>query len=130
MLVLDENLPAGQRQLLRDWRIRFRVIGIDLASRGTKDDNLIPTLHKLPQPTFFTLDRDFFCSDWAHGGYGLVWLDVADDHAAGYIRRFLHHRTFDTQAKRMGAVVRVHADGIMCWRLGRSAPESLPWPTE
>ncbi len=27
MLVLDENLPAGQRQLLRKWRIRFRIVG-------------------------------------------------------------------------------------------------------
>ena len=28
MLVLDENLPAAQRLLLRKWRIRFRAIGI------------------------------------------------------------------------------------------------------
>ena len=57
MLVLDENLPAGQRQLLRKWRVRFRVIGIDLSRRGTSDDDLIPVLHHLPQPTFFSLDR-------------------------------------------------------------------------
>jgi hypothetical protein len=34
MLVLDENLPAGQRLLLRRWRIRFRVIGGEVAFSG------------------------------------------------------------------------------------------------
>ena len=42
MLVLDENLPAGQQQLLRERRIRFRVIGVDVAPSGTTDENLIP----------------------------------------------------------------------------------------
>ena len=42
MLVLDENLPEGQRLWLRKWRIRFRVVGIEVAASGTKDNNLIP----------------------------------------------------------------------------------------
>ena len=42
MLVLDENRPAGQRRLLRSWRIRFRVIGVDVASRGADDADLLP----------------------------------------------------------------------------------------
>ena len=42
MLVLDENLPEGQRLWLRKWSFRFRVIGADVASSGTKDENLIP----------------------------------------------------------------------------------------
>jgi hypothetical protein len=56
MLVLDENLPADQRQWLRRWRIRFRVVGADAAGCGADDENLIPVLHRLPRPTFFTLD--------------------------------------------------------------------------
>jgi hypothetical protein len=63
MLVLDENLPAGQQQLLRKWGIHFRMIGVDLADSGTDDDNLIPLLHRLPQPTFFTLDQDFYAQN-------------------------------------------------------------------
>ena len=57
MLVLDENVPAGQRLLLRKWRVRFRVIGVDVAAPGTTDENLIPVLQKLSRPTFFSLDR-------------------------------------------------------------------------
>src|ERR1051325_2322863 len=123
MLVLDENLPAGQRLLLRKWGIRFRVVGVDVASWGADDENLVPILHRLPQPTFFSLDRDFYRPSWAHASYGLVWLDVADDHAAEFIRRFLRHPSFDTQAKRLGTVMRVHAGGIVCWRGRHRAPQ-------
>jgi hypothetical protein len=49
MLVLDENLPAGQRRLLRNWRIRFRQVGVDIATWGTEDAGLLPVLHHLPR---------------------------------------------------------------------------------
>jgi hypothetical protein len=99
MLIIDENLPASQRQLLRKWRIHFRFVGVDLAQPGTQDENLIPVLHKLAEPMFFTLDQHFFRADWAHASYGLAWLDVADNEAAEFIRRFLRHSAFDTQSK-------------------------------
>ncbi len=72
MLVLDENVPAAQRQLLREWRIRFRAIGVDTAVSGATDENLIPVLHRLSHPTFFSLDRDFHRPNLAHPGYCLV----------------------------------------------------------
>lgn len=128
MLVLDENLPEGQQLWLRKWRVHFRVVGIEVAASGTKDINLIPVLHRLANPTFFTLDRDFYRPDWAHRGYCLVWLDVRGRQAAEFIQRFLKHPTFDTQAKRMGAVVRVHADGVSYWRVAQSVPTSTGWP--
>jgi len=115
--------------LLRDWRIRFRVVGVEVLIAGTKDENLIPILHQLATPTLFSLDQDFFHKRLAHRNYALVWLDVADDRAAEFIRRFLRHPAFDTQAKRMGVVARVHADGVTSWRLpGRSA-QVFSWPT-
>src|SRR6266571_3280883 len=119
MLVLDENLPAGQRLLLRKWRIHFRVVGVDVASWGTHDENLIPWLHRLARPTFFSLDRDFYRPVWANPNYCLVWLDVTDDRAAEFIRRFLQHPVFGTQAKRMGRVVRVHAEALLAWEFGK-----------
>jgi len=128
MLVLDENLPAGQQRLLLSWRIRFRVIGVDVATWGTDDVALLPALHHLPQPTFFSLDNDFCRPEWAHGRYSLVWLDVRGRQAADFIRRFLRHPAFDSQAKRMGTVVRVHGDGVLFWRLGSRLPSSLLWP--
>jgi hypothetical protein len=119
MLVLDENLPASQRQLLRKWRIHVRAIGVDIAAPGSQDENLIPVLQKLAQPMFFTLDQHFFRADWAHASYGLAWLDVPDSEAAEFIRRFLRHPSFDTQSKRMGVVARVTSTGVRFWRKGQ-----------
>ena len=127
MLVLDENLPADQWRLLRNWRIRCRVVGDDVAVAGALDENLIPVLHKLPQPTFFTLDRDFFRRDWAHANYCLIWLDVRRSEAAEFIRRFLRQPAFDTQAKRMGVVARVHDGGVLFWRIGQRPAQSVSW---
>ena len=127
MLVLDENLPADQWQLLRKWHIRCRVVGGDVAASGATDENLIPVLHKLSQPTFFTLDRDFFRRDWAHANYALVWLDVRRREAAMFIRRFVRHPEFDTQAKRMGTVARVHDGGVNFWQVGKRYPQSVLW---
>jgi hypothetical protein len=127
MVLLDENMPAGQRLLLREWRIHFRVVGIEVGRTGTKDENLIPVLHGLPQATFFSLDRFFFRPELLHHSYCLVWLDVVDDQAADFIRRFLRHPRFDSQAKRLGKVVRVHADGAHFRQRGNPALQSVPW---
>jgi len=114
--------------LLREWRIHFRVIGAEVSFSGALDENLIPVLHRLPQPTFVTLDRDFHRSHLAHGRYCLAWLDVRNRLAADFIRRFLRHPLFDTQAKRMGVVARVHPDGIEFWQTDRRSLLSAPWP--
>jgi hypothetical protein len=39
MLVLDENLPAGQLLLLHSWRIRFRWIGKEIAFSGARSED-------------------------------------------------------------------------------------------
>lgn len=128
MLVLDENVPESQRSLLRKWGVHLRVVGNDLAAGGTLDENLIPLLQRLPRPTFFTLDRDFWRPDWAHTRYCLVWLDVRADEAGKFIRRFVRHPAFATQAKRLGKVVRVHADGLDRWQVGGGSLHRIRWP--
>ena len=127
MLVLDENLPESQRQKLRDWRVRFRTIGREIALSGTIDENLVAVLHRLPNATFFTLDRDFYRLDWRHVRYCIVWLDVADDQAADFIRRFLRQPVFNTNAKRMGSVARVHATGVQYRRIHDRTSNSIAW---
>jgi len=97
MLMLDENLPAGQRLLLRNWRIRFWLVGEEIAFAGAKDENLIPVLHRLSKPTFFSLDQDFYGPRLAHRRYCLVWLDVRGRQAAEFVRRFLWQPAFDSQ---------------------------------
>ena len=57
MLLLHENVPAGQRLLLRKWRVQFRAISLDLALAGTSGEDLIPALRGLARRTLFSLDR-------------------------------------------------------------------------
>ena len=59
MIVLDENIRIEQAELLREERIQARMIGRDLALKGTDDADIIPLLLKQNQPTFFTHDKDF-----------------------------------------------------------------------
>ena len=68
MLVLDENLPAAQRLWLRKWRIRFRAVVIAVVASGTTNSNLTAVLHRLANPTFFSLDRKSYGADSAHRG--------------------------------------------------------------
>jgi hypothetical protein len=82
-----------------------------------QDEEIIPFLLGLRRPTFFTLDRDFYQRDLCHNRYSLVYLDVKQSEAAMFARRVLHHPELDTQAKRMGLVVRASHTRIAAWRL-------------
>lgn len=57
MNLLDENIPQEQLDLLQLWGFRCRAVGRDLAALSIGDDNLVPLLHRLKQPTLFTRDR-------------------------------------------------------------------------
>ncbi len=66
MIILDENIPESQWQLLRSWRIRALLIGRDISEKGITDENLASFLIQQPRPTFFTRDEGFYDNrDWA-----------------------------------------------------------------
>ena len=75
-------------------------------------DDIIPLLPTLCRPTFFLRDHGFYHPRLLHFAYCLVYLDVAFDEIAEFIRRFLRHPGFPTQKQRMGKVVRVHYTGV------------------
>jgi hypothetical protein len=127
MNVLDENISRVQRQLLRDWRIPIRHIGYEIGRKGMKDDEIISFLLTLRRPTFFTLDWDYFKRTLCHAQYCLVHLDVKRDEAALFARRLLRHREFDTQAKRMGTVIRASHTGLTVWRLHAEKVARFDW---
>jgi hypothetical protein len=126
--LLDENIPADQRDILSSHGIRCRVIGGEIAWLSISDDSIIPLLLTLSRPAFFTRDRDFFKRMLRHDKYTLVWLDARPEEAAMFIRRFLRHPRFRTNAARMGTVVRVHHDGIQYWERGRDLLQRMEWP--
>ncbi len=127
MNILDENVPASQQALLRNKGIVLRQIGEGLGRKGMKDDEIIPLLHELDRPTFFTLYSDFYDRRLCHAGYCLVHLEVEEEMVAEYVRRLLRHRELNTKAKRMGCVIRVVPTGLALWRIQQDEIGHLPW---
>ena len=117
MNILDENVPESQRVLLQTGRIPVRQIGQDVGRMGMKDDAIIPLLHHLDRPTFFTLDCDFYLRSLCHERYCLVHLNIDEDLVAEYVRRMLHHGVLNTKSKRMGLVIRILPTAMTAWQI-------------
>jgi hypothetical protein len=113
--VLDENVTRDQADLLQHWGIRFRSISRDYHRQGMQDDNIIPFLLRLKQPTLLTRDADFFERHLVHSRYCLAWFDVDAGQTAFFIRRFLSHPRFRTSAQRLGKVICVAPRGVEYW---------------
>lgn len=127
MNVLDENISASQRELLLRRRVRIRQIGFDIGRSGMQDADIVPFLLRPRRPTFFTRDDDFYDRQLCHVKYCLVHLSVPRQEAALFVRRFLAHQSFDTQAARMGTVVRVSHAGLSVWRVHAEKVRRLTW---
>jgi len=127
MNLLDEQTPASQRELLKSWGVRVRHIGYDMGRSGKQDPEILRLLHGLRRATPFSLDRDFSGPRLCHPAYCLVYLYVRPQDAATHVRRVLHHPALNTQAKRMGAVIRASESGLRVWRRNE-AEQALAWP--
>lgn len=127
MNILDENIPEHQRLLLRGWRIPARQIGRELGQSGMADDAIVALLHHVTRPTFFTRDDGFYQSTLCHPSYCLVYLAVGQYEVASFVRRFLRHPLFATQANRRGTVVRVSHGTLRAWRFRQAAEEVSSW---
>jgi hypothetical protein len=127
VIVLDENISAAEEAKLIGWGIRCRTIGVHVASKGDADADLLSIRLTLARPTFFSHDQDFWDQSRQHSRYCLVWLDTEESEQAHFIRAFLRHSEFDTHAKRLCKVVRVHPDGLTCHHNRHGKPKRIAW---
>lgn len=127
MIYLDENILGDQRDLLDKWNIPCKQIGSNLGRMGMQDDEIIPFLLTLPRPTFFTMDQGFYRRRPCHPRYAIIYLNVEEEEVAAYIRRFLRHPEFNTQAKRLGKVIRVTSASLSIWRLHAETEVTIMW---
>jgi hypothetical protein len=127
MNILDENILKDQRILLQQWHIPIRQIGYDVGSSGMKDREIIPLLLHWRQPTFLTLDRDFYRRYLCHARYCIVFLNIEQDQTATWIRRFLRHPAFKTKAKRMGNVICLSSLGCSFWQVHGEKELHFTW---
>ena len=129
MNVLDENVLESQRQLLRSWRIPVRQIGVELGRKGMADEEILPFLLTLSNPTFFTRDLGFANAEFCNERRCLVILAVGQYEVAHFVRQLLRHPAFNTQAKRMGAVIRSSSTGLAVSRSHAKEEAQVPWPS-
>ena len=128
MIVLDENIPESQRERLLGQRLSVAQIGLDIGRQGMQDDEVIRLLCELRRPTFFTLDSDFYRRVLCHDRYCLVYLEADEDDVADFVRRVLRLREFNTQAKRVGAVIRASVSAYSYWRKRAQSQFRRTWP--
>jgi hypothetical protein len=107
-----------------------RQIGVDVGTPGMTDEEIVPLLQGLRRPTFFSQDSYFYRRNLCHERYCLVWLNVRSEETADFVRRFLRHPEFNTQAKRMGLVCAIAPSGISGWKPHAQEEESWSWPTK
>ena len=127
MIIIDENFPESQRQFLLSWRINIRQIGLEIGRKGLPDNEIIPLLLKYKNPTFFSLDSDFFNRNLSHMKFCLVFLDLEQYESAIFIRRFLRNRDFSSQKKRMGRVIKASHSGLLVWKVNNETPQKYYW---
>jgi hypothetical protein len=127
LIIVDENIFDGQRLLLQAWRLAAKQIGLDFGRKGLKDEEIVVLLRRQRNATFFTRDGDFFVPSLRHPGYCIVVAAVGQNEVAVFIRRFLRHPDFNTQAKRAGRVVRISHTGLTLWRLRSQTQTHTAW---
>ena len=127
MIILDENILEGQRLLLEAWNISVRQVGLDFGRKGLKDEQIVVLLRRLRHPTFVSRDLGFYKPVLRSQGYAIVVAAVGQYEMAWFIRRFLRHPLFDTQAKRVGKVVRLAPAGISFWQVRHQRQTRVDW---
>jgi hypothetical protein len=88
---------------------------------------IVPLLHRLRRPTFFTHDLGFFDPLLCHKGYSLVCLGVKANESAIYIRRFLRHRGFRAEKRRLGKVILARQRNLNFWEIGERRLQRATW---
>jgi hypothetical protein len=89
-------------------------MGLDFGRKGLKDEEIV-VLRRQRNSALFTRDAGFYQPVLRHPSYCIVVASVGQHQVAAFIRRFLRHPDFDTQAKRMGRVLRI---SLPDWRSG------------
>ncbi len=91
-------------------------------------DEIIPLLHRLRRPTFFTNDLGFFDHALCHKGYALICLDVRAKETAVYIRHCLRHPEFRAEKQRLGKVMLARQRNLSFWEIAKPRLQRLSWP--
>ena len=94
------------------------------------DDRVPEILLTCHEPTFVTIDSDFWKRQLCHPGYCIVFVEVdfrRQQQVPGLLRKLFRHPGFNSRSQRMGKVIRVRASGVWYWEIGAKAVKQVPF---
>src|SRR4051812_2599954 len=101
--ILDEQVNVSDALVpLQKWAKVQRLTALR-AQQKILDDRVPAILRTVKQPTFLTIDRDFWNRRLCNPDYAILCFAVADDQQElipGYLRSLLRHPEFRTRAAR------------------------------
>jgi hypothetical protein len=130
MIILDEQLayPKILAQLPKRLKVR-RLVELR-PNEKILDDRVPEILLQVKQPTFATIDRDFWSFDLCHPGYCILYFALADDEQwrlCELLPALLRLPEFHTHAARMGKVARVTEAEVHYWQVPSRDLRSVRW---
>src|SRR5262245_12761452 len=126
--VLDEQLDSDRLlPLIRRWSTAERLRDLRPDER-ILDDRVPELLLTRRQPTFVTIDRDFWHRRWCNPNYCILYFALKDTEQGlvpGLLRALLRRPEFHTRAARMGKVARVSPTTIDFWQFPPGALQAI-----
>lgn len=129
-LVLDDHLDAPAVLLpIRKW-ITAQFLRHLRPGQQILDDRVPQLLRTLRQPTFVTIDRDFWDSRWCNPSYGILYFaleDTEQELLPDLLRALFRRPEFRTRADRMGKVAKVSTVTIEYWDFPTRSLQRIAW---
>ncbi len=129
-LVLDDQLDDLELlPRLRKWITAQRLRHLR-PNEHILDERIPEILLTFKQPTFITIDQDFWHRGWCNPNYCILYFALRDDEQKllpGLLRALLRLPEFHTRAQRLGKVARVGKAGIEYWQFHKHDLQHLDW---
>jgi hypothetical protein len=128
--VVDDQLDAAKvlEPIRRYATVRFlRELRPD---ERILDDRVPEILQTRRQPTFVTIDEDFWRRRWCHPAYGILYFALREDQQEqlpDLLRALLRRPEFRTRSARMGKLVRVSTISIDYWQVPPRQLHHIAW---
>jgi hypothetical protein len=117
-LVLDDQLDVVKvLPGLRRWASTIRLQELR-PGEHIFDDRVPEILLTCHEPTFVTIDSDFWKPKLCHSGYCIVYTEIdfrRQQEIPKLLRRLFRHARFKSHAQRMGKVIRLTQSGVSFW---------------
>lgn len=127
-LVLDDQLDVVKiLPGLRRWASPIRLQQLR-PGEHILDDRVPEILRTCNQPTFLTIDDDFWKPIFCHRSYCIIVAEIdfrRQQELPELLRQLYRHARFKTRAQRMGKVIRLSHDGVWYWEVGANAVQQI-----